>query len=606
MLNNDHELFKIQQQRLFQLAKIKKVSSHDLQYTIEQLCEAMSEMIQCERVSVWTFDQERPALTALNIYHQGQHSSGEVLHKKQFPNYYNLLQGNRVLSITDVSTDQRVKELYPHYFEASGHIRSIIDAPIVMASGVIGVICCETSEKIEWGKLEESLAGTFADLIAFIFDRIQKQELEEKLEFLAYYDQLTFLPNLNMFYKEAASRLRKSSHHSVCYIEIDQFTQMVDAIGYDSGDVIVKAIAERFLQILKPGEFLAQADQFHFVLFTSHEQIESRIGELQASLAEPFKVNGFDVAASFSFGVSMNDHSVKELLQTAQIALNKGKEHSSRNSLTYFTEDMKESSRDYFEIEMNLRKGLIENQFMMYFQPQISGPDARIDGFEALVRWNHPEIGLVRPDIFIPLAESTGFIVPLGEWIIQESLKTLKKFHEAGMTHLGVSVNISSRQFIHEHFPEMIFQALDQYQLSPDKLCLEITESVAMEESSIVLERLHLFTKKGVKLSVDDFGTGFSAFVYLLDYPVNEIKIDREFIRLLTQNKKSEALVKTIIDLADNLRLSVIAEGVETQDQLGLLQSLGCQRFQGYLISKPVPPAELTQWVNKFRPEQVM
>ncbi|TFE00365.1 sensor domain-containing phosphodiesterase [Jeotgalibacillus salarius] len=595
----DHSLFRIQQQRLFQLAKAKKISAHELQSTVEQLCEAMSEMIQCERVGVWVFDKERPALTALNIYEDG-HSKGDVLHKKDFPKYFKLLQGTRVLSICDVATDERVKELYPHYFESAGNIKSLIDAPIVMANGVMGVICCETSQQIEWGKLEESLAGTFADLIAFLFDSIQQQELEQKLESLAYYDRLTTLPNLNMFYKEAEKRMTYSWNPSVCYIEIDQLNQMIDALGYDSGDVIVKGIADRFIHLLIDGEFLARADQAHFVLFMNHTNIKERIEQIQFLLTTPFKVNDLDVTASFSFGISQLQGSVKELLQTAQIALNRGKMKSSRSSLTYFTEDMKESSRDFFEIEMNLRKGLELNQFTLYYQPQISAVNGQIEGFEALVRWNHPEIGLVPPNVFIPLAESTGFIVPLGEWIIKESIKKLQELHHNGMEEMIISVNISPRQFIHENLPHVIEHTLEQYEVSPDKLCLEITESVAMEENKLVIERLNLFSEKGIQISVDDFGTGFSAFVYLQEYPVNEIKIDREFIRLLTQNKKSEALVKTIIDLAENLDLSVIAEGVETKEQLSILRDLGCQRFQGYLISKPIPSEELNMWMNSF------
>ncbi|WP_322422108.1 sensor domain-containing phosphodiesterase [Jeotgalibacillus haloalkalitolerans] len=594
----NHSLFRIQQQRLFQLAKAKRISALELQSTVEQLCEAMSEMIQCERVSVWIFDQERPALTAVNIFN-GSHSKGAVLHKEDFPAYFSLLQGTRVLSICDVSTDQRVEELYPHYFREAGNIKSMIDAPIVMANGVIGVICCETSKQIEWGKLDESLAGSFADLIAFLFDSIQQQELEQKLEHLAYYDPLTGLPNLNLFYKEAAHRMERLSP-CVCYIEIDQLHQMIDALGYDSGDLIVKKIADRFSRLLKEGEFLAKADQAHFIFFTDRKNIEERIHQIQFLLTTPFKVNNFDVAASFSFGISQTGCSAKELLQTAQIALNKGKEKTSRNGLTYFTGEMKDSSRDHFEIEMNLRKGLELNQFILYYQPQINTSSGEITGFEALVRWNHPEIGLVAPDVFIPLAESTGFIVPLGEWIIEESIQKISELQRTGMKDAMISVNISPRQFIHENLPDMILRTLKLHEVSPDKLCLEITESVAMEENSLVIERLNLFSKKGIRLSIDDFGTGFSAFVYLQDYPVNEIKVDREFIRLLTKNKKSEALVKTIIDLAENLELSVIAEGVESFEQLTLLKSLGCDCFQGYLIGRPMPAEELDEWVREF------
>lgn len=599
MSTMNHSLFRIQQQRLFQLAKAKRISAIELQSTVEQLCEAMSEMIQCERVGVWVFDQEQPALNAVNVYH-GSHTNGAILHKEQFPHYFSLLQETRVLSITDVSTDKRVRELYPDYFEQAGNIRSIIDAPIVMANGVIGVICCETSSQKDWGKLDESLAGSFADLIAFLFDSIQQQELENKLEHLAYYDQLTSLPNLNMFYKETDSRMDKVKHASVCFIEIDQLHQMVDALGYDSGDMIIKKIADRFSRILKHGEFLAKADQAHFIFFTDQSNIEERIHQIQFLLTTPFKINNLDVAASFSFGISQSGCSAKELLQTAQIALNRGKDTSSRSSLTYFTEDMKDSSRDHFEIEMNLRKGLELNQFTLYYQPQIKASTGEITGFEALVRWNHPEIGLVAPDVFIPLAESTGFIVPLGEWIIEESIKRLSTLNRQGRGDVGISINISPRQFIHEKLPDMIFRALALYHVSPEQLCLEITESVAMEENKLVIERLNLFSNEGIRLSIDDFGTGFSAFVYLQDYPVHEIKIDREFVKVLTDNKKSEALVKTIIDLAGNLKLSVIAEGVESTEQLNLLKQLGCDHFQGYLISRPMPSDELDSWMSRF------
>ncbi|WP_227395728.1 sensor domain-containing phosphodiesterase [Jeotgalibacillus aurantiacus] len=606
MSKDSNSSFSLQQQKLFQLAKSKKISSVELQHTIEQLCEGIAEMIQCERIGVWLFDDEQPSLTALNVYqqHNGMHTSGERLHKHQFPAYFTLLKGTRVIAISDVSNDERVKELYPDYFSKAGNIQSMIDAPIVLANGVAGVVCCESSIARSWTRLEESLAGTFSDLVGFLLDSLQQQEMEKKLEYLAYYDQLTGLPNLNLFYSEVNGSIHRAENPVLCYLQVDQVDQIIDALGYDGGDQIIKEIAGRFNRVLKSNETVARADHDHFALFLDEADVENRLKNILFLMSPPFLVTGYDVTATFSAGVSRHFHGenpAKELLQSAQIALNRGKMRSARSSVTWFTEEMKESSKDHFAIEMDLRKGLDLNQFILYFQPQVEGEEGEITGFESLIRWNHPEIGLVPPGVFIPLAESTGFIIPLGEWVIKESIKELKKFHDNGMDQVTMSINISPRQFLHQRLPAIINEGLLQYHIPPERLCLEITESVAMEEEDLVIERLKLFDDMGIQLSVDDFGTGFSAFVYLQEYPIKEIKIDKEFIRRLTTNHKSMAIVKTIIDLAENLDISVIAEGLETIEQWALLNELGCKRFQGYLLSRPLPPDEINGWIDNYK-----
>jgi EAL domain-containing protein (putative c-di-GMP-specific phosphodiesterase class I) len=259
---------------------------------------------------------------------------------------------------------------------------------------------------------------------------------------------------------------------------------------------------------------------------------------------------------------------------------------------------MIEVSKSDLQVEMNLRKGLDFNEFMLFYQPQTNCQTNQVVGFEALIRWNHPERGLVSPIEFISLAESTGLILPIGEWVIREAFKQLQEWKKQGRNQFTLSVNISPRHFLHERLAPFLETCLQEYEIHPDKLMIEITENVAMKDYVAVQGRIKELRDLGFSVSIDDFGTGFSAFVYLQHFQIQEIKIDRNFIREIVENPKSFAIVKTIVELAKHLKLRVITEGIETKEQLEMVRNIGCEIIQGYYYSKPLPIHEIEDWLE--------
>lgn len=590
-----------QQTKLFELAKSRKVSKETLAGDLQGVCETISQLIDCERIGIWLFDEEHTTLTAHNIYQGrvGIHTNGDSLHLKNYPTYVHSIKETRALAIHDVSTDMRVKELYPDYFESVGGVKSLLEAPIFLSSGITGVLSFESITKRNWSEHDQILVGTLADMVAFLFERVLRLEAEDKVKNLAYVDQLTGLSNQHAFYLKATEEINTDGQSAFVYLKLDQFSQIQDVLGIEGGEEVLKVTATRLQELFPAPCIVARIGFDHFALALNKSRYVSFEQEL-LELKKPMMIAGQEVYMTYSYGISLfPDHgsTAKVCLQRAQIALNDGRKFLSRGVTAEYSPDMIEVSKSDLQVEMNLRKGLDLGEFTLYYQPQINCSTNQVEGFEALIRWNHPERGLVSPIEFISLAESTGLILPIGEWVIRSAFEQLQIWKNQGEGHLTLSINISPRHFLNERLVHMLKVCLNVYTISADKLVIEITENVAMGDYVAVQNRIKELSQLGFGVSIDDFGTGFSAFVYLQHFPIKEIKIDRAFINEIANNPKSMAIVKTIVDLARYLKLRVVTEGVETEEQLSLVRELGCDMIQGYYYSKPLPIDEIDVWV---------
>ncbi len=613
-LSMEHEkMLRLQQHQLFELAKSKMISQGAIQSLIEDICETISSVMDSDRVSIWLFNEKN---TVLNCqYSYNRHTNEEyfsewTLELKDLPMYFEQILNKRFFVVEDVMADQRVSGLKQMDFYQRDKIHSLLDTPIVLSTGIKGVLCCESFSKRKWSELNQAIVGTFVDMISFLFERLQRIELEEEIRKLAYVNQLTGLSNHHAFLElvnEEMLKMNPNEKGFMVYLKLDQFTNIQDVLGHSGGDEVIIHTANRMQELFYHNGILGHIGFDHFAIFlsrTNDHLTADSIEQMTNQLLQPMYVMRQEVYMTHSYGVSIYpDHGkdAKSCLQTAQIALNMGRKRNIRNVKAIFTDDMLTVMADDLNVEMNLRRALDLDEFELYYQPQIDCQSGKVIGFESLIRWNHPERGLVSPVEFINLAESTGLIIPIGEWVITQAFQQLEKWNVNKQVEFTLSVNISPRHFLDVRLYDFLKQSLETYQVNPKNLNIEITENVAMEGLTQVQYRMSKLHELGITVSIDDFGTGFSAFQYLQHFPVQGIKIDRQFIRDIAENEKSMGITKTIIDLGKMMKLNIISEGVETVEQWEILKKLGCPQLQGYYFSKPMPLKEIENWLNQYQ-----
>ncbi len=458
-----------------------------------------------------------------------------------------------------------------------------------------------------------SAHGTLQD----ITDRIRA---EEQIRFLAYYDSLTGLPNRQLFMEHVEQALHAASRSgdkmALLYLDLDRFKRINDTLGHDAGDQLLKKISTDLTDSVRSSDIIAKADmpsgpraslsrlggdEFTLLLTGIAEEehaglVAKRILEL---LNQPMEINDQEVYVSASIGISLyprDGDTVDLLLRSADVAMYHAKE-SGRNSFMFFSSQMNSRALERLTIEADLKKALERDELVLFYQPQINLQTGAIAGFEALVRWQHPEHGLVPPGKFIPVAEEAGLIVPVSNWVLHEACRQNQQWIEAGLTPVRMSVNISSVQFTKQNLTGVVQDALQATGLDPQYLELELTESAIMQNVGEVIETLNEMKSLGISLSVDDFGTGYSSMSYLKRFPLDVLKIDRSFIMDITIDENDAAIVKAIIALAKILGLKTVSEGVETREQLDFLREHGSDEMQGFFISKAVPAKEAEQFL---------
>jgi len=448
------------------------------------------------------------------------------------------------------------------------------------------------------------------------------QESQVQITYLAYHDALTGLPNRRMFQEflqRAVANARR--HHAglaLLFLDLDNFKQINDTMGHQAGDELLQNLSERFTECLReedllslknvdetyqgPHDTLARVggDEFLILLSCIEDPSEAAVvaQRLLDTLTKPFVVNNSEFFVSSSIGISIyptDGEDAETLTKNADIAMYHAK-NNGRNNYQYFNESMNVAAIERMMMENALRKAIDNKEFLLYYQPKVETHSGEITGVEALIRWQHPELGIVYPNKFIPIAEESGLIVPIGEWVIDEATRQVRRWEDDGID-LNISVNISTVQLNKQSVVNVIKNCIEKNKCRTDRLEIELTETSIMDAHEPAINMLNEIKSLGVQISMDDFGIGYSSFRYLRNLPIDILKIDRSFVRHVTTNQDDAAIISAILAMAHTLDLIVIAEGVETLEQLQFLRNRQCDIVQGYLISHPLPDAELRQFI---------
>lgn len=469
--------------------------------------------------------------------------------------------------------------------------------------------------KFKWilmhGKTVSDDEGAQFRTFGSIIDITERKKLEEEMRYMAYHDLLTGLPNKSLFMEQLKETINYSKNNnnvgSVIFVDIDNFKIINDTLGHDYGDLLLKIVAQLLNFCIEDYGMLARFGGDEFLILIPNIKNEDRIKELCNNILEnfrnPFEVNEKQVYCSLSMGICLfngNSGDVNEIIKNADTAMYNSK-NNGKNTYSFFHESMLNSILRKKVIDNALRNALINNEFELYFQPQVSAKTRNIEGVEALLRWNSSELGMVGPNEFIPVAEETGLILKIGEWVINSACKQAKEWKEKGYKFGTMSINISPIQIGKEYLVDLINKALEDNKLLPRELEIEITEWTlikSIEEKSEILKNI---SKSQVKIAIDDFGKGYSSLNYLTKLPINTLKIDKSFVDMITEKKSYFAIVECIIQLANRLNYNVVAEGVENEEQYTILRNLGCDLIQGYYFSKPLPKKDFEKMLIEFK-----
>lgn len=471
------------------------------------------------------------------------------------------------------------------------------------------------SGEVFWASLSLSPLRDLADrpsgLIAYLTDITERKQAEEQLHHLAYYDELTGLPNRTLFARlvdqAVAAAQRNEAAGCVLFLDLNRFKPVNDTLGRRIGDELLRQVAQRLRSTLREEDVVARltSDEFAVGLFDIRQHFEATTvaQKLQAALDAPFLIGGHDLRVGASIGISVfpqDGSDAESLLALADIAMARAKADDANpdRSVAFYSQDMNKGMQERMRIESDLRHGLGNGELVLYYQPKFELAGGRLVGAEALVRWIHPTRGLVPPGDFIPLAENTGLIVQVGEWVLEQACAQAAIWQRAGIPPFRIAVNVSAREFT-PSLPVRVAETLQRYQLDPSWLELEITESTLMHDFARVTAIMDRINSLGVALSLDDFGTGYSSLSYLKRFPIHTLKIDRSFTMGIPSDPSDCAIAGTIISMARQLCLRVIAEGVETLEQREFLREAGCDEVQGYLYAKPLPTYEFEQGVRE-------
>lgn len=460
--------------------------------------------------------------------------------------------------------------------------------------------------------------GEVSNYVATFTDIGERIEATQQLLHLAYHDPLTLLPNRLAFESqlELAIRSCERDHKQVALmlIDLDHFKTVNDTLGHATGDELLKSVAIRLRDCVRASDIVARlgGDEFVVVLpdIDSAMTVATLAGKVQHRLADhSHQIGAHSLYATPSIGISIypgDGRDRETLLRNADVAMYHAKDRG-RNNYQFYASRMNEAAGERLQMENALRQALASitpehSPFSLHFQPQINVADGRVVGLEALARWYDPVLGQVPPDRFIRIAEDSGLMQPLGDWVFWETCRHIRRFRDAGLTDLRVAVNISAQQLRHEALPMLVRGVLACYDLTPQDLELEITESTAMQNPDLTLSILNQFSDMGIVLAIDDFGTGYSSLAYLKHLPIHRLKLDRSFVKDIETDANDAAICSATVALGHNLGLELVAEGVETDIQREFLTRLGCDVLQGFFYSKPLPADQIIEYLRRFQP----
>lgn len=468
---------------------------------------------------------------------------------------------------------------------------------IFWASLSLSTLCDEMSQPI--------------GMIGYLSDITDRKRSEEKINHLAYYDSLTDFPNRTLFKKLVDNNLQQSQRTeasiSVMFIDLNRFKPINDSLGHRIGNLLLQQVAQRFRGVLRENDVIARlgSDEFAVALHDVKQHFHTGLvaQKMLSTLESVFQVEGHELRLGASIGISIypqDGGDAEELLQKADIAMFKAKRQNDKSSGSYafYDVEMNQLISGRLYLESGMRRALQRNEFFLLYQPKVDIHSGVVLGAEALIRWAHPQDGVISPMEFIPVAEETNLILQIDAWVLDAACAQAKIWEDAGITPFRIAVNVSAKEFT-ASLPERVEHALIKHQLSPAWLELEITESMLMQNADGVVKIMEKITAQGVKLALDDFGTGFSSLSYLKRFPINTLKIDRSFIQGIPDDVDDCAIASAIISMAKQMKHRVIAEGVENREQFAFLQKMGCDEIQGYLFSKPLEVSEFASLISK-------
>jgi diguanylate cyclase (GGDEF)-like protein/PAS domain S-box-containing protein len=457
------------------------------------------------------------------------------------------------------------------------------------------------------------IVGTLHDITAL-------KQSEQEITYYAYYDTLTDLPNRRLFIEQLETTIASARRHqrrfTLMFLDLDRFKHVNDTYGHHVGDELLCQAAARIRECVRDSDLVAKlslesdnrvarlaGDEFTVLLddVDKVDDIADIANRLIDTFSQPFVIGGTPLYVTVSIGITVfptDGHNVQVLLQHADVAMYHAKQVG-RNNYQFFSESMNNYLKLRMEMEHDLHIALKEQQFELYYQPQYHARSQKIVGFEALLRWRHPVKGVLTPDNFIDIAESTGLIMPIGDWVLMQACQQVHQWQLDYGCAYRIAINLSALQFNQNYLPERVRQTLEQTQLPAETLELEITETAMLRDVAETIPLLFSLKKTGVRLAIDDFGTGYSSMSYLKNFPIDTLKIDRSFVEEIVFNRKDAAIAQTIVQLANNLNLSTIAEGVETEAQADLLLKMGCEEFQGFYLNKPMSVAEISALLTR-------
>jgi diguanylate cyclase (GGDEF)-like protein/PAS domain S-box-containing protein len=478
-------------------------------------------------------------------------------------------------------------------------------------------IVCNVYQQVE---AITDLDGSVTQLHGTLQDITERQKFEEKIRELAYFDTLTGLPNRDSFMMHVTQSVKSASRNkqklAALFLDLDNFKRINDTLGHTNGDQVLKAVAERLQNCLRSSDLVSHTgesisthmaarfggDEFTILLTDIRNSEDAAVAaqRIMDSLVCPLTLDSQEVVITPTIGIAIypeDGDNTEILFKNADTAMYSAK-NGGKNCFQFYNDDMNVNARARLTMESQLRNALQNNELQLHYQPQMDVDSGRVTGVEALLRWQNEELGNVPPDTFIPVAEDCGLIIPIGEWVLRTACVQLKAWQDTDIPIERMAVNVSVRQFMHPEFLLLVNQVLQDTGVDPGSLELEITESLLMEDAEAAIQILTNLKALGVLLAIDDFGTGYSSLSYIKRFPIDRLKVDRMFIREIVTSSEDAAITKAVISMANNMELRVIAEGVETKEQLNYLTEEHCHEIQGYYLSRPVPAHEISALVK--------
>ncbi|MGD8567613.1 MAG: EAL domain-containing protein [Gammaproteobacteria bacterium] len=454
--------------------------------------------------------------------------------------------------------------------------------------------------------------GKPVNVVGIVQDITERKKSEATIQHQALYDSLTDLSNRRLFHDRLAHAMstahREEKLLAVCFFDLDNFKMINDNLGHAVGDELLKSVAKRLRSTMRQGDIIARisGDEFAVAIegLSNVDELEKIVEKIRLRLSQPYRIRGHKVYTSASIGIALYPLDSADrgaMLRNADAAMYRAKELGG-NTFCYYTYDMNDKARRRLEMEKNLRHAIDRNELCLYYQPQIDSDTNSIIGVEALLRWQHPDFGLLSPAKFLPVAEDSGLIFSIGQWALVNACKDLLNWHRAGYPDLRLTLNMSARQFMQEGVVDNIKQVLATYRLNPRQLCIEVPESVAMKNIVGTIDLFEQLRALGLLTAIDDFGAGHSSMNLLHKLPIDALNIDRSFIMRIADREQDGNTAKGMIALAHSLGLRVVAEGVETQTQVEFLKSQNCDVLQGYYFSPPIPVRELDDVLKRYSP----